>query len=111
MIEEKIKDYLNEKLSVPAYMEKPEEPPEKYVLIERVGGSESEHILSASIALQSHADSLYLAVALDEEVRSVMPAIIELDIIVRSKLVRNYNFTDTTKKKYRYQSVYELVHY
>lgn len=111
MIEEIILKYLKERLSVPVCMKKPEEEPEKYVLIEKIGGSKSEHILSASIALQSYADSLYSAVDLDDELRGVMDDIVELDIIVSAKLVRNYNHTDTTKKKHRYQSVYELVHY
>lgn len=111
MIEKEILEYLKKRLSVPVFMEKPEKPPEKYVLIEKIGGSKSEHILSASIAFQSYADSLYSAVDLDDELRGAMDNIIELDIIVSAKLVRNYNFTDTTKKKYRYQSIYELVHY
>lgn len=111
MIEKIILDYLNKKLSVPVHMEKPDEEPVKYVLIEKVGGSKSNYINSASIALQSYADSLYSAVDLDCEVREAMDDIVELDDISSAKLVRNYNFTDTTKKKYRYQSIYELVHY
>ena len=111
MIERIILNFLNEHLSVPAYAEKPDKEPSKYVLIEKTGGGESDYIESAMIAVQSYAGSLFSAAELNEEVKSTMRNIVNLDEIVSAKLVRDYNFTDTTKKKYRYQAIFSVVYY
>lgn len=110
MIEEIIISYLNETLEVPVCAEKPDEPPDKYVLIEKIGSSKVNFIYSATIALQSYAESMYLAAALNEEVKKAMDNIINYTDISKSKLDTDYNYTDTTKKKYRYQAVYEVVY-
>lgn len=111
VIEEVVIGYLNQHLSVPAFAEKPDKEPSKYVLVEKTGGSETDYIESAMIAIQSYADSLISAAKLNKEVKTKMKDIVNLDEIVSAKLVRDYNFTDTTKKKYRYQAVFSLVHY
>lgn len=110
MIEKIVLDYLNSVLSVPAYPEKPEKPPKRYVLIEKSGGSKENFISSATLALQSHAESLFLAAELNEEVKKAMDNIIVLDCIGSSKYNTDYNFTDTTKKGYRYQAIYDLTY-
>lgn len=110
MIEKIVLDYLNKTLSVPAYMEKPASPPEKYVLLEKTGGSAENYIKSATIALQSYADSLFDAATLNEEVKTVMDNIITLNDVMGSELNSDYNFTDTTKKGYRYQAIYDLFY-
>lgn len=110
VIEEIVLDYLNDVLSVPAYTEKPEAPPERYVIIEKTGGSRENFINSTTLALQSHAESLFLAAELNEEVKNAMDNIIALDQIGSSKYNTDYNFTDTSKKGYRYQAIYDLVY-
>lgn len=117
MIETTILTYLKEQLSVPVLMTEPEVPsdefptaPSSYVILEKVGGGKKNFINSISVALQSYGASLYDAASLDETVRSAMDNIIELDSISSAKLSSNYNFTDTTKKKYRYQCVYDLTY-
>lgn len=110
MIETTILNYLNSVLDVPVHMEKPDAEPVQYVLIEKTGSSKENFINSATIALQSHADSLYSAAALNEEVKKAMDNITILDEISCSQLNTDYNFTDTTKKKYRYQAVYDLFY-
>ena len=110
MIEKIVYDYLNDKLSVPAYTEKPERVPVSYVLIEKAGGSRENFINKATMTLQSYAGSLYLASKLNEEVKAAMDNIIELDVIGSSRYNSDYNYTDTTKKKYRYQAVYDLTY-
>lgn len=110
MIETIVMDYLNSVLSVPAYTEKPEEPQEKYVLIEKTGGSCENLINTATLALQSYAESLFLAAELNEEVKRAMNNIIELNTISKAKYNTDYNFTDTRKKEYRYQAVYDLTY-
>ena len=110
MIEKIVLDYLSENLNVPAYMEMPERQPERFVLIEKTGGSVEDFVHSATLALQSYAESMYEAAALNEEVKKAMDNIIILDSVSKSQLNTDYNFTDTKKKKYRYQAVYDLVY-
>lgn len=110
MIEKILLDYLNNTLSVSAYMEKPANPPEKYVLLERTGGSSENYIKSATFALQSYADSLFDAATLNEEVKAAMDNIVVLNEVMSAELNSDYNFTDTTKKQYRYQAVYDLFY-
>ena len=110
MIEKIIYDYLNDQ-GFSAYMQKPKDPPSEYVLIEKTGSSKTNYINSATIALQSYADSLYLAATLNEAVKAAVDDIIVLDSICSASLNSDYNFTDTTTKEYRYQAVYDIVFY
>lgn len=111
MIEEIIRNYLTG-AGVTAYMEIPEgggTPP--FVIIEKTGGGEENHIRSATIAIQSYADTLYGAAQLNEQVKALMDDITLLPQISACELNSDYNFTDTTKKEYRYQAVYDLVYF
>ena len=110
MIEKIILDYLNKNLDVVAYTDKPKDEPKRYVMIEKTGGSSENHIHSATIAIQSYAESRFEAATLNEQVKAVMDNIIILNSIGKSKLNTNYNFTDTTKKKYRYQAIYDVTY-
>jgi hypothetical protein len=111
MIEIIILDYLKGVLDVPVYTEKQNEMPSKYVFFEKTNGTQENFISFATIAIQSYAPSLYEAALLNEEVKRVMNDIITLDSISKSKLNSDYSYTDTAKKQYRYQAVYDLVFY
>lgn len=116
MIEQIVLEYLSEHIDVPVFMELPEVPsedyptmPERFILLEKVGGGLNDHIDSGSIAVQSYSlNSLYEAACLDEEMRAVMFGILELDDISEVRLASNYNHTDVRTKRYRYQSVFEF---
>ena len=114
MIEKIVLDYLNTKLQqsgIKAYMEKPESPPSKYVLVEKTGGGENDYIETAMIAVQSYADTLYEAASLNEMVKGFMREItVPNTCITKAVLNTDYNFTDPTKKQYRYQAVYDLYY-
>lgn len=111
MIETVILNYLNEKLDVPVLMELPPELPDGLVIIERIGSSRENHVTKDSIAFQSYSlTSLYNAASLDEEVRSAMDEIVELNEIGGIRLASNYNHTDPETKRYRYQCIYEIYH-
>lgn len=111
MIEKVILDYLNQGLTVPAYMEEEQDMPKEYVLIERTGGGEPNYTKNATFTIQSFSESLYGAALLNEKVKKVMQKIIELDDISKCSLNTDYNYTDTERKKYRYQAVFDIVHY
>ncbi len=111
MIETIVKDYLDAALSVPVSMEVPENPPASFVVLEKTGGGKENHIKNATLAIQSYAPSMYEAAVLNEAVKAAMDDLVTLDAVSRSALNSDYNFTDTTKKKYRYQAVYDVVYY
>ena len=110
MIEKIVLDFLEQKLTVPVSMEVPDIG-KSYVVIEKTGGSKSNHVFSATMAVQSVAPSLIEAAELNEEVKLAMEQIEELEEVSSCSLNADYNFTDTTTKRYRYQAVFDLVHY
>lgn len=110
MIECMVINYLATNLSVPVYMEVPESSPLSFVVLEKTGSKERDHIFSATFAVQSYAESLLGAAQLNENVKIAMRNITELESISSSKLNSDYNYTDPDKMKYRYQAVFEIVY-
>lgn len=113
MIEVVLLDFLKESgLEAPVYSEVPKEPPSSFYTIEKTGSSLNNHIYSSTFAIQSYGASLYEAASMNEALKNVM-----LDGFLANPLVSNvelnsdYNFTDITEKRYRYQAVFDIVHY
>ncbi|EMF0144709.1 hypothetical protein OSF83_002537 [Enterococcus hirae] len=111
MIEIIIKQYLDSHLSVPSFLEQSGKMLDSYILFEKTGSSKRNYLSSATFAFQSYAGSLYDAAKLNEELKEVVENMIELDEISNVQLNSDYNFTDTTTKKYRYQAVFDINHY
>lgn len=111
MIEKVILNYLNENLNVPVFMERPEEDVGEFVVIEKTGSRRINHIDRATFALQSFGNTLQRAAEINEDVKAVMDTLITLPGVSRSQLNSDYNYTDTQKKRYRYQAVYDITHY
>ena len=111
MVEKIVKDYLQSSLEIPVRLEEEDDLGNEYVLIEKTGSSTENHIASATLAVQSYSASLYGAASLNDRVKEAMEEIIELDDISRCELNTDYNYTDTARKKYRYQAVFDLVHF
>ena len=113
MIEKIILDYLSVRLPCPVCMEIPEggaTPP--FVVIEKTGGGVIDNcVWTATLALQSYGSTLYDAAQLNETVKGVMAAAVALPEIARARLNSDYNYTDTTKREYRYQAVFDIIHY
>lgn len=110
MIEEKILNYLAGQLEVPVRMEVPEDAPDEFVVIEKTGSGMENYIYTATFAVKSYAPSMYEAAALNEMVKDTMSGLTTLPCVSRSALNSDYNFTDTTEKRYRYQAVFDIVH-
>ena len=110
MIEEVIVDYLSDNLGLPAYLEQPNEKPERYIVIDRTGSSVENYIKKATVAIQSYAETMYQAAILNEQVKKAMDEIIYHCDISRSKLNTDYEYTDTDYKRYRYQAVYDIAY-
>lgn len=111
MIEKTILDYLSGNLSVPVLMEEPETPERSFVLLEKTGSARKNHVYNATIAVQSYAPSLYEAAQLNEQVKEAMFLCVQLPEVCACELNADYNFTDPETHRYRYQAVFELVHY
>src|SRR5690625_4825216 len=111
MIEIIVLNYLKNNLSVPVHVEKPTQKPQRYVVIDKIGSSKENHLLSSTIAFQSYAESKYEAALLNEEVKEAIENMIVLDEVSKVELNSDYNFTDTTTKEYRYQAVFDINHY
>lgn len=111
MIETTVLDYLRDRLGVPVTMEVPEGAYGTFVVLEKTGSSRQNYIRRATLAVQSYAPTLLLAAQLDDRVIEAMLALPKLDRVAACRLERNYNFTDTETKKYRYQAVFAVTYY
>lgn len=111
MIEKTIYDYLTACLHVPVYTEIPKDRPEKFVTLEKTGGSRVNLLDTATLAIQCWGTSLYDAAELCQTVIAVMNAAVALDDVSSAEYVTDHNYTDTSTKHYRYQTVYQVTHY
>lgn len=111
MIEATIINYLNEKLDVPTYAEVPPKADKSFCIIEKTGSSVENHIYSATVAVQSYADSLLNAAKLNEKVIQAMEELPELAEVSACELNSDYNYTDTSTKRYRYQAVFDITYF
>lgn len=114
MIETVLYDYLkgNGILNAPIYLEKQKNMPDTFYSMEKTGSTIENRIYQSTFAIQSYADSMYNAATLNEEIINVMlDEVITLDEVVSVRLNSAYNYTDTTTKQYRYQAVFDIVHY
>jgi len=119
MIEVTMLNFLKSKMAVDVYLETPSDPPSSYILIEKTGSGRSNHINNSTIAVQSFAASLYEAALLNENVKEALlgggtsydDGIVSESSVCSIELNSDYNATDTQKKQYRYQAVYDLIHY
>jgi hypothetical protein len=85
--------------------------PPPFVIIQRTGGGEENKIRRATVALQSYGASMYEAASLNERVVALMDGLAALPEIGACRLNSDYNYTDTAKKQYRYQAVFDVVYY
>jgi len=111
MIEVIIKNHLDSVLEEQVFFEKPSPSLGSYVVLEKTGSGENNHLPSATFVFQSYARSLYAAAELNEKVKEAVESLIELNEIRGIKLNSDYNFTDTTTKEYRYQAVFDIKYY
>lgn len=113
MIEAVLIQYLSnsELLGVPVHAQRPENPPEKYILIDKTGSSNQNRIMTSTFAIQSYASRLLEAAELNETVKAVMEDFEAEPEIGRVNLVSDYNFTSTQAKQPRYQAVFAITHY
>lgn len=110
MIELIIKKHLEKTLKVPVYLEMQENMPDSFIIFEKTSGGQKNQINSASFAFQSYGDSMYEAAKLNEELKAAVFKLQWSKEVGGVRLNSDYNFTDTTSKKYRYQAVFDITY-
>lgn len=103
--------YLSGRLNVPVSGDVPSPLPTSFVTVEKTGGGVTDKISSATLAVQSWAPTRDAAAQLCAAVEAVMAGIVAEPEISRCALDTSYNFTDTTRKIFRYQAIFSVVHY
>lgn len=121
IIEEAVRNYLDEQIDEPVLMQEPEINPNpalpntermSFVVVEKTGGSITQHMIKrATIAVQSYAGTAYDASLLNELVKTVMLNMIALNDICKVELISDYNFPKTSIRQPRYQAVFEITYY
>lgn len=112
MIEETVIQHLTEQMTpIPAFMETPADPPEKWILVEKTGTTVENYLWCSTFAVRSHGPSLYEAAALSRTVIDAMSRLPERAEVTRCRLNTEGNYTDTASKRYRYQAVFDIYHY
>lgn len=111
MIELNVKEFLEQRLPVPLFMEFPENPPDSFVVLKK-GDSSRENLLDdAMFVADSYGKSLLEAARLNEQVKTLLDNLIQLDEISSSRRGGDYPAFDTKNKKHRYQAVQNITHY
>ncbi|MDO4681089.1 MAG: hypothetical protein Q4A55_07585 [Aerococcus sp.] len=111
MIEEVIRNKLVSEMGDIVFLEHPEITRPQFVVMERIGGAEHNHLSSCMMAFQSYGYTLYYAAQLNEYLKYCVRRLVELPEIAAVKLNSDYNFTNEETKEYRYQAVFEINYY
>lgn len=113
LIDELLLHYLMDKTGTEAFFEEPEKAyrPDEYFIVERLGSGDKNHIGSAQLAVQSYAPSLVEAMELDHRAIDALKGFAELPEVCRCKKVSDYNFTDISTHRYRWQAVFNITYY
>jgi len=111
MIETTIRDYLIRELNTEnVYLEIPKPMPDECVVFTIVDRSRDNHIDAVTAECMSYAESKVKAAELDEKVRRAMYEFINEQNISSVKLGGGNDAQDTTLKRYRYRSYFNIVY-
>lgn len=113
IIEAFVREYIMQKdlpgIGANVYLERPEEAPDRYILIEKTGSGREELLDSAVLAVQSLSrNRMYEAAETNERVKAALLAMPEETEVFSCELNTDYNYTNTETKEYRYQAVFQI---
>lgn len=112
MIEAIIVKYLKEKLNIKVATEIPSNPPSEFLVVMATNGrAVAPNIEACMISVQAYSNTMKNASELNERVKDVMELLPELNDVTHSRLNSSGNNTDTERKRYRYQSVFDITYY
>lgn len=112
MVEKLVIKYLNEHedIAFPVYGDTPRGGDFCYYLVEKTGSVNRDHMHTAQIAVKSYGGSKEHAASMNEAVIGVMLGLPSLPNVSACKLNSDYDFTDTAKRRYRYQAVFDITY-
>ena len=109
-IKKTIRNYLLEKIkNVPIEVEQPTNE-SKYIVFDVIDRNKTDHINAVTVEFYSYGKSKLEAASLDEELRTAMENIVELDSIFSSKLGGGDDDFDEDLKKYRYRAYFNIFY-
>lgn len=113
LIEQVVIEYLKNALETDAvYAEEPDENITEYVVVEKTGSGRENYINNSTVAIQSYSSTLYNTIVLNDRVKAAMDEMwLNSPYVTDSTLNSDYNFSDSKRRRYRYQAVYDLTHY
>jgi hypothetical protein len=112
VIEVALRNYLEEELEdVPVVMERPKNPPEKYVLLRLTDGGMINHVDAATFFVDVFAKDLYSAAVLRDRVKDLMFNAITLDGISHASMGGERANTDSANHTYVYELTYNFYFY
>ena len=112
MILETIRRYIADHSGYPAWTERPKEPPARYYIIDKSGGNCRNFIHYSLFVVQSYAETMADAAQMNERLIEIMTkGLIAENEISSVSVNSNYDYTDTDAKQYRYQAVFDIIHY
>ena len=113
MIEVILIEYLTSALSLTDRVsaELPEDQTGYFVVVEKTGSRRVNRIDTATVAIQSYGATLLDAIKLNQDVKRAMEGLTARGDIGGCHLQTDYNFTNTAKKQFRYQAVYDITYY
>lgn len=111
MVEILVRDWLAA-AGITVYLVMPEAfPGGQFCTIEKTGSTYRQALEEDTVAIQSYGDSLYEAAALNRAVCAAMLELHESLAVCYCRKNSDYNFTDTERKRYRYQAVFDILTY
>ena len=112
MIEVAIRNYLvNELKDVPVYMEYPQTPESKFVVLRLADGGRINLIDAATFFVTVYADTLYEAADLKEIVKTAMFDACTLPAISKSTIGQEQAGTDSANHKFTYNLTFNFYYY
>ena len=110
-IEQIVIEYLASAIEgLEVYAETPADPPVRYVLVRRAGGSEENRIRFSNIVTEALSRvSLLDAAELHEQVVAAMLEIRDSTPLFSCRLNNDYNATRVNSKEYAYQALWQAV--
>lgn len=111
MIEKTIIKFLTENYDVPVFAEVPTTPPKRFIVIEKTSGGRTNHVNRSTVAVQTYGENLLDAAEMSDDLKTWMFLLVSDPTVSAVVLNSEYNYTDTTTKRYRYQSIYDIVHF
>lgn len=110
MIEQTVKEYLDTVLEdVKVFLEIPKQMPDKFILFQLIDRGIENRINEVTLEFRSYAPTKYEAALLDEKLRDAMESMHE-GTDISCHLGGGNDDPDTTLKKYRYRSYYNLYY-